>query len=190
ASLRGDDRIAFHDALAGVRPLAAPRAAGRRRSRAPARRASPVVPREAPRDVEARARLAALVGGGVRFDLDKDADGGIQGLRAGADPSVLRELRERNAFVEATLDLHGMRGDEAERRVTRFVRAEHRRGLRRLCIVHGKGLHSESGAAVLRDRVVHALSEGGAAPVVLAFATAAPDRGGHGALLVALTRRR
>ncbi len=81
-----------------------------------------------------------------------------------------------------------MRGDEAEREVARFVRAAQRRGVRRVCIVHGKGLHSDGGAGVLRERVLHALTEGGAAPVVMAFATAAHERGGTGALMVALVR--
>ena len=190
--LVGDDRIAFHDAFAGVRPLGPTSAAkrpkkGRGKPIAKGRR-SPVVPREAPSDTEARARLAALVGGAVHFDVERDEDG-VRGLRDGADPQILRDLSARGAFVEATLDLHGLRGRQAEQAVSRFVRAQHRKGVRRVCVVHGKGLHSD-GVAVLRDAAVRALSDGGAAPVVLAFATAAPDRGGRGALLVALTRDR
>ena len=45
-----------------------------------------------------------------------------------------------------------------------FVRAQQRRGARHVCVVHGKGLHSESGVSVLRDHVVTALTEGGATP--------------------------
>lgn len=181
-TLRGDDRIAWYDAFAGVRPLDA-----KERARAPA----PVsTPREAPRpqasDDEARARLAALVGGGVRFDIMRDGDE-VRGRRVGTAESVVRALMRNDAKPEATVDLHGMRSAEAEREVVRFVRGAARRGVRRVCIVHGKGLHSESGP-VLRDRVVHVLTEGGAAPVVLAFATASHRRGGSGALLVELTR--
>lgn len=181
-TLRGDDRIAWYDAFAGVRPLS---------DKERARAAAPVTPpRDAPQpqasDDEARSRLAALVGGGVRFDIMRDGDE-VRGRRVGTPESVVRTLMRNDARPEATVDLHGMRAVEAEREVVRFVRGAARRGVRRVCIVHGKGLHSESGP-VLRERVVHVLSEGGAAPVVLAFVTASHARGGSGALMVELTR--
>jgi DNA-nicking Smr family endonuclease len=66
------------------------------------------------------------------------------------------------------------------------VRKAHRRGLDVLCIVHGKGQHSEGGKGVLRDAVLSALTETGAAPLVLAFVTAPDVLGGSGALLVEL----
>ena len=68
------------------------------------------------------------------------------------------------------------------------MRAQHRRGARRLCLAHGKGNHSEGGVGVLRDVVVRTLTEGGAAPVVHAFATASSHLGGTGALVVELVR--
>jgi DNA-nicking Smr family endonuclease len=182
-TLRGDDRIAWYDAYAGVKPLA-----GKHRARLP----SPVVTTPKPPPVrsvgddEARARLAALVAGGVRFDVVCDGDE-IRALRAGTPVAVLRGLMRKGVVPEATLDLHGYTAAEAEREVVRFVRAEQRRGARRVCIVHGKGLHS-AGGPVLRDCVVHVLTEGGAAPVVLAFATASHERGGSGALMVELAR--
>ncbi|HEY8427725.1 MAG TPA: Smr/MutS family protein [Sandaracinaceae bacterium] len=180
-ALRGEDRIAYWDAYAGVIPL-------RRGRPEPAATKPPPVepPARSPYDEEARARLAALVAGGVRFDIERDGDE-IRGVRVGTPPHVLRELL--GARPEATLDLHGMRADRAEQEVVRFVRAQQRRGARRVCIVHGKGLHSPGGVGVLRDAALHALTEGGAAPVVLAFATASSELGGSGALLVELTRR-
>lgn len=183
-TLRGDDRIAWYDAMSGVRPLGAgqrgPKAKGRDRS-------PPPPPAVSPSDQEARARLAALVGGGVRFELDR-RDDEVRGWRVGGSPSAADALARKGVTPEATLDLHGFRADEAETRVTRFVRAQHRRGARRLCLVHGKGNHSEGGVGVLRDVVVHALTEGGAAPVVHAFATASSHLGGTGALVVELVR--
>jgi DNA-nicking Smr family endonuclease len=176
-TLRGDDRIAFYDAFAGVRPLAAKTEA----KRAASHRAVPTGP--SPHDREARARLGALVAGGVRFEIDKSEDR-VSAIRAGANPALLRELARKGAVPEATLDLHGWRADEAE--VIRFVRAQARKGSRRVCIVHGKGLHSEGGVGVLRDCVVRALIETGAAPVVRAFVTAPAEHGGGGALIVAL----
>lgn len=179
-TLRGDDRIAWYDAYAGVRPLGA-----KERARAPAPVVPPpTAPLRSEGDEEARARLAALVGGGVRFDIERDG-AEIRARRAGTSDAVLRALLR--ARPESTLDLHGMRASEAEREVVRFVRAQHRRGVRRVLIVHGKGLHSACGP-VLGDVAVHALTEGGAAPVVQAFVTASHDQGGSGALLIELTR--
>lgn len=183
ATLRGDDRIAYYDAMSGVRPLGA-KPSGRKRS---PEATAPPLPRVPSGDTEARARLAALVGGGVRFELDR-RDDEVRGWRGGGSARAADALARKGVTPEATLDLHGARADEAEVRVTRFVRAQHRKGARRLCIVHGKGNHSEGGVGVLRDVVVHALTEGGAAPVVHAFATASPHLGGTGALVVELTR--
>ena len=53
-------------------------------------------------------------------------------------------------------------------------------------VVHGRGTRSAGGVGVLKALVVEALSEGGAAPVVTAFATAPGHLGGEGALLVRL----
>jgi DNA-nicking Smr family endonuclease len=183
-TLRGEDRIAYFDAYAGVKPIGGkPRAVPG--SPAPAKRAA-TPPAKARADDEARDRLAALVAGGVRFELERE-DERIRGRRAGTPPRVAEALERRGVVPEATLDLHGHRAAEAERAVVRFVRRQHNRGARRVCVVHGKGLHSDGGVGVLRDRVVHALTEGGAAPVVKAFATAPPHLGGSGALMVELT---
>lgn len=184
-TLRGDDRIAYWDAYAGVKPLSTSERP--RPAYAPKIEPAAVPPERAQQDDEARARLAALVAGGVRFEVRREGDE-IRGARAGTPPSVLRALLRDGASYEATIDLHGMRADEAEREVVRFLRAAHRKGARRVCVVHGKGIHSEGGIGVLRDRVVHVLTEGGAAPVVLAFATASRADGGSGALIVELTR--
>src|SRR5690606_23518529 len=102
--------------------------------------------------------------------------------------NALRDLRGGRSRPDAEIDLHGLRADEAEAEVVRFVRDRHRRGARIVRIVHGKGLHSDGGLGVLGDRALHALTEGGAAPFVLAFTSAAPEAGGTGALVVRLVR--
>jgi DNA-nicking Smr family endonuclease len=92
----------------------------------------------------------------------------------------------RHVAPEGQLDLHGMRGDEVDRRLAGFVRSRYRKGDRELLIVHGKGIHSEDGMAVLGDRALKVLTDGGAAPFVLAFASAPQRLGGTGALVVRL----
>lgn len=178
--LRGDERFAYFEAIAGVRPL---------RDVRPARlgavvKAPPPGPDPATlaRDREARERLAALVGEGLRFTFERDGDE-IYALREGTARTVLTALEARTATAESSIDLHGLTADAAQDRVSRFVRSEHRRGIRRVLIVVGKGLHSV-GPPVLRDAALDALTRGGAAPLVLAVASAPPALGGTGALLV------
>ena len=66
------------------------------------------------------------------------------------------------------------------------MRSARRAGRRYLLVIHGKGSHSADGVGVLRDAVLEALTSGGAAPVVAAFATACSRLGGSGALALAL----
>ena len=182
---RYEDRVAMSQAYRDVKPLGKPR--GRAGAPPPRRVVAPVVPGGEPvSEARARERLAALVAGGIRFEVAFDEDGRVTGSRPGS--RALADLKNGRARPEATLDLHGARGDEAEHETIRFVRDQERAGARVVCIVHGKGLHSEAGVGVLRDRVIHALTEGGAAPFTLAFTTASSDNGGGGALVVRLGR--
>lgn len=185
--LAGDDRVVWEDAMIGVRPLAAKTVAKKASPKQQAM-AQAIRARGSGADEEARARLAALVASGIRFHVEREG-ACVVGWRAGTPERTARELAGRGGVPEATLDLHGQRAEDAVRAVVKFVRACHRKGMRRLCVVHGKGLHSEGGVGVLGDRVVRALTDGGAAPVVQAFATAPSELGGAGALLVQLTRR-
>lgn len=178
-TLRGHDKIAFHQAMTGVRPIHAAKSPSVKTRPRPA----PVAVDQA--DQEARARLGALVGGGVDFDLAYDGDR-VLGRRRGLPLRLADDLSRKAVVPEASLDLHGMRGDEASREVIRWLRAQQHRGAGLVCVVTGKGLHNESGMSVLRDRVVKAMTEGGAAPVVRAFGSAHRTRGGTGALMVVL----
>jgi len=189
------ERTALHNAFAGVKPLGE---RDKRRVPVPPRGdARPVQRGEKPDmsdpDAEARKRLAGLVAGGLRFDVYEDAEGHTEGTRiesggrAAVDASALGRLAR--ADIEAELDLHGKTGDEAEALVSKWIRARHRQGARVVRVVHGKGLHSEGGVSVLRERVVSALTAGGAAPLVLGFVSAAAKAGGTGALMVQLAAR-
>jgi DNA-nicking Smr family endonuclease len=181
-----EDRAAFNQAFAGVRPLAsgARRLGGQRADR---RSPPPPDDRDA-REEEARRRLERLVAGEVRFEIHRDDDGAVRGQRRGAHPSHLRAL-ESGVTPQATLDLHGLSGEAAGREVGRFVREHHRKGERVLLVVHGKGRHSEGALGVLQDRVLEALTKGGAAACVVAFRTAPERLGGLGALVVRLAER-
>ncbi|MET0595644.1 MAG: Smr/MutS family protein, partial [Polyangiaceae bacterium] len=88
-----------------------------------------------------------------------------------------------------TLDLHGMTAEKAESAVRSFCGSARGTVPRTVLIVHGKGMHSPSGRAVLRDHVAHWLSTAPVARDVLCFATARPKHGGGGAMYVLLAAR-
>lgn len=186
-TLVGGDRTIYYEAMRGVRRIEAtekPRAGRAVASPPPA-----PDPAEGQRDDEARARLRSLVGGGQRFDIREDDDY-VEGLVIGSPEAVMRQLLKATPSDLPTLDLHGAREHEVEARVSRFVRAEQKRGTKRVLLIHGKGLHSgpegPRGRSVLGKATVVALTEGGAAPQVRAFVSAPMALGGTGALLVEL----
>lgn len=191
-----EDRVAFSDAFGGLDPVSS-RAERRRQHKArqagakqrptdqQARRKRARAVAEAA-DRSARAQLDRLVTGGLSFEVRVDRDGIVRGLRAGGQKRTVRMLADGDLPPERSLDLHGFERREVSREVNRFVREAHGEGRRNLSLIHGRGKHSEGGLPVLADAVVEALTEGGAAVLVEAFATA-PDRfGGRGATLVRL----
>jgi len=189
-TLRGDDRIAFYDAIAGVRSLDHARPA-RPRLAVPVRTADPApAPSREAVDAPARQKLGELVAGAHRFDVAIDADGFIEGLRRDAPIEALGALRRDKPRIDGTLDLHGLRENVVEDRLARWLRESHKKGSRRVLVIHGKGLHSADGVAVLREAALPGFPAGIATPLVLAFASAPAAMGGTGAMLVELTKDR
>ncbi|MCA9600824.1 MAG: Smr/MutS family protein [Myxococcales bacterium] len=155
--------------------------------RAPVRMPAPAAPGEREVDVAARTAFQSFVQGGVRFQVTRDEDGEVSAYRANHGPHLLKQLRGR-VTPEATLDLHGKTRDEVDAVLVGFVRDAHRRGARVVRIIHGKGLHSESGAGVLGEHVVDLLRGGAPSAHVLAFRSAPVDLGGRGAVLALLEK--
>lgn len=182
-----EDRVSFREAMRGVRPLgqAEPKRKKKKGVAVPRVRIEPEKRRDP--DAEAMAQLDALVEPDYRYRFEKDGSS-IRALRVGAHLSHLSALAE--AFVpEASLDLHGLRGDDAERAILQFVRAKHQEGKRQLLIIHGRGKGSAGGAGILVDVAVDTLSRTGLSKIVLAFASAPRHLGGAGALVVRLGER-
>lgn len=177
----------LNEAYEGAVPLAqsARRSMRRALSRAPARSDLPPSAGGGAEQL-ARARLNALVGEGVRFDIHLDEDGWAEAVRHGISRRELRRLRSPTFHAEASLDLHGLRVSQVDATVNVFVRRHHRMGCRYLLIVHGKGLHSVDQCGVLGEAALRSLTRGGAAPLVRALAHAHEQRGGRGALAIAL----
>ena len=83
------------------------------------------------------------------------------------------------------LDLHGMTRQDAEKSLRDFIRNGKRKGLRKILVIHGMGLHS-AGGAVLPLVVRNELERN---PDVLDYGGAEPANGGGGAVWVYLRQR-
>lgn len=103
--------------------------------------------------------------------------------RAGIGADTLRKLRRGHWVIQAQLDLHGLRRDEAREALAEFMRQAVRRGLRCVRVIHGKGLGSVNKEPVLKGRVRNWLAQ---KQEVLAFCQARAADGGSGALVVLL----
>ncbi len=106
--------------------------------------------------------------------------------RPGIQKQVLRKLRQGKFAVEAELDLHGLRVEQARQVLTRFLGQSRDKGIRCIRIIHGKGLGSFQKQPVLKDKTNRWLQQ---RDEVLAFCSARPVDGGTGAVYVLLKRR-
>jgi DNA-nicking Smr family endonuclease len=112
-----------------------------------------------------------------------ETDETLSYCRPGISQEVVRKLRRGDWIVQAQLDLHGMRRDEAREALAEFIRESGKRGLRCLRVIHGKGLGSIGKEPVLKGKVRAWLVQ---KAEVIAFCQARPHDGGAGAVLVLL----
>jgi DNA-nicking Smr family endonuclease len=103
--------------------------------------------------------------------------------RPGVQRQVLRQLRRGGSSIEDELDLHGLTVAAARPLLVAFLNSCGRRGLRRVRIIHGKGMRSEIGEGVLKGMVASWLTQ---RHDVLAYHEARPADGGSGAVIVLL----
>lgn len=113
------------------------------------------------------------------------------------DGKTDERLRKGKLPIEATLDLHGMRQEEARVKLISFIETAHARGQRCILVITGKGKTRreerewfEEQPGVLRDRVPEWLRREPIDNLVLKFYQAQPKDGGTGALYVYLRRQR
>ena len=104
-------------------------------------------------------------------------------LGNGLSRMTLRKLRRGTWPVDDSLDLHGNQTDAARKLLQGFMHEAVRRNLRCVLVIHGKGLNSPGGEAVMRKLARHWLAQH---PRVLAYCDAPPRYGGSGAVLVLL----
>jgi DNA-nicking Smr family endonuclease len=104
-------------------------------------------------------------------------------LSNGLSRMALRKLRRGTWPVQDSLDLHGNHTDAARKLLKEFLHEAAQRNLRCVLVIHGKGLNSRGGEAVLRKLARHWLTQH---PHVLGYCDAPPKHGGSGAVLVLL----
>lgn len=109
------------------------------------------------------------------------------------EDQLLRRLSRGRTEIDARLDLHGLRQDEAFRRLRTFLLAEQGRGSRVLLVITGKGKSQATDfrdVGVLKRQVPQWLSAPDLRQIVVGFDEAARHHGGEGALYVRLRRSR
>ncbi|MEP7099129.1 MAG: Smr/MutS family protein [Burkholderiales bacterium] len=148
---------------------------------APQRPKPPATARQRERD-EAAVMLEAI---SDEFDVESllDTDDALSFRRADIGPEVVRKLRRGVWAIQAQLDLHGLRREEARERLNRFIHDARRNGLRCVRVIHGKGNGSPGREPVLKGKVKTWLVQ---KKDVIAFTQARASDGGTGALLVLL----
>lgn len=165
-----DDAALFREAVQGVKPL-------RRSGRLPPERQAPS-PRPLQFEADEQAALQEMRDGPLP-DIGDELSFRGDGLQ----DSTFRRLRRGAYRVEAELDLHGLRADEAKLAIVRFLADSQHRGARCVRIIHGKGLRSKGAGPVLKQRVDGWLRQ---RQDVLAFVSARREDGGTGAVYVLL----
>ncbi len=141
----------------------------------------PPEPRQ--REKDERAALAESMSDEVDIESLLLTDDGLSFRRPGVGLDVATRLRRGHWAIQAEIDLHGLRREEARDALAAFVRSAVQRGLRCLRVVHGKGLGSPGRQPVLKAKVQRWL---GQSAEVIAFTQASGPMGGAGALIVLL----
>ena len=104
-------------------------------------------------------------------------------IRPGLPKNVARRLRNGYWSVRYELDLHGHTTDQARSELVEFIHRARLNGERCVRIIHGKGLRSQSGEPVLKQKVRHWLMQ---KDEILAFVEATAAYGGSGAVIALL----
>jgi DNA-nicking Smr family endonuclease len=199
-TMSSDEAQLWSDLTRSIEPL-------KRRARhidAPAqkgiRTAAPVSASARPVRDDAKPRVAAAP--------YRPAQSGAPGSNAKQSPSTPGTLDRRRARriasgqmeIEARLDLHGLRQDEAHRALRGFLSRAHNEGHRTVLVITGKGRVIEPNdheqtyfggrePGVLKQNVPRWLRDADLARFVVSYTTASSRHGGDGALYVQLRRR-
>jgi len=104
----------------------------------------------------------------------------------GVSRERLKRLAGGQPAVDLEFDLHGMRQEEALNLLAAGFQKATAGQMRVLCIIHGRGLHSEGKKPILKQATYHWLQEGPFSSHVLA---AIPQPGSGGGACLVLLRK-
>jgi len=153
---------------------------------APIKKANKVSLKHKPKSIQKRPQeQTLLINDTLSDDFIPDCGEFLEFKRAGIQNSKLKLIRNGRLPVENHLDLHGHTREAARTELLQFIMQSQMQGFSLVCIVHGKGYHSEDGRPVLKAMVNKWLQN---IPQVLAFVSAQPKDGGSGAVYVLLKR--
>ncbi len=165
-----DDNNLFRQAMADVRPIHHERASLRKKPAAIKKRAVKKNPPAADR---------------LSDDFIPECGEYLEFMRPGVQKSLLKQIRNGRLAVEDRIDLHGHTRDQARMQLLQFLQHAQLKAYKIVCVVHGKGHHSDDGRPVLKAMVNKWLQD---MPEVLAFTTAQTRDGGTGAVYVLVKR--
>ena len=143
----------------------------------------PVAPVAVQRQLDDRRVLKEAISDEFDASTLLEVDEAMSFRRPGVGLDVARKLRRGDWSIQAEIDLHGHRTDDAREALAAFLREAVRQGLRCVRVVHGKGLGSPGKTPVLKGKVHSWLVQKNE---VLAFVQARADEGGAGAVVVLL----
>lgn len=171
-----DDASLFRSAIGQVREMPAP-------ASPPRKPPPPPIPRMAARDhAQAKDEFQRAMGADIL-----EAGDALVYRRDEVPGRILQRLRRGLYAVQDELDLHAADAARAEVMLRGFLAEARHAEYGCVRIVHGKGLHSDSGVPVLKNLVDRMLRQ---RADVLAFHSAPAAQGGNGAVLVLLKRDR
>jgi DNA-nicking Smr family endonuclease len=147
-------------------------------------------PRDELSDQSAKTReyLSNLVKEPGAWDISF-SDEYMEGAVSGVGPKIMKRLRRGEFSIQDYVDLHGLTKKEAESVVHSFITKSHKKDLRCVLIVHGRGLGSADHQPAIKTELPVWFRRGALKRIVLAFATARPYDGGPGAVYVLLRKR-
>ena len=162
-----DDSVLFRDAVQDVMPL----------------QTDKILLPQANKPVSRRKDKAPAGIDKLSDDFIPDCENWLEFMRPGVQRTVFKQLRTGKLAVESHLDLHGLTRDAARIQLQHFIQQAMQHHFKVVCIVHGKGYHSEDGRPVLKAMVNKWLQD---LAEVLAFSSAQPRDGGSGAVYALL----
>jgi DNA-nicking Smr family endonuclease len=137
-------------------------------------------------DIEILKKLTNLVKYGEGFNIS-DTPEYIEGTGYHVHPSIAKRLHQGDYSIQAYVDLHGLRVDDAKEIFDHFLKWAVTTGKRGVLVIHGRGLSSPS-EPILKKKVIEWLTHGLWRKWVVAYSSARRCDGGVGATYVLLRK--